>query len=52
MTEGDFSVCVCKDCGKQFVMTYNTYNNFKKLGLESPSRCKACVVVRRTVKNM
>ena len=50
MAEGDFAVCVCKDCGKQFVMTYKTHSNFKKLGLETPCRCKACVVARRAVK--
>lgn len=52
MTEGDFSVCICKDCGEQFIMTYNTYTNFKKLGLEVPCRCKACVVAKSASKNM
>ena len=50
LTEGDFAVCICKNCGRQFALTYDTYNNFKKIGLEVPNRCKICVDARKAAK--
>ena len=40
----------CKDCGKQFFMTYNEVNFYERKELHVPKRCKACRDKRKAGK--
>lgn len=33
---------ICKDCGKEFFMTYNEVHFYESKNLHVPKRCKAC----------
>lgn len=40
----------CKDCGKEFFMTYNEVHFYENKNLHVPKRCKACRAKRKAGK--
>jgi hypothetical protein len=42
---------ICKDCGKEFAMTYHEVQFYKDKGLHIPKRCKDCRDKRKANKN-
>ena len=41
---------ICKDCGKEFVLTASEQEWYKEKGFVEPKRCKECRVARKLEK--
>ncbi len=39
--------CICKECGKSFVITPEEQRHFKSIGFELPKRCQDCRRIRK-----
>lgn len=48
MNEKQDKIIVCKDCGKEFILTIGEQNFYEEKGFAEPTRCKECRNKRKT----